>query len=130
VTFPISTEQCAELTGATMRQLQWADENGVISPVHVGCHRSYSKPEVLAVLLYVNLRSRGIGHGTNLIVADFTATQKRGTLPGKQGFLICNPRGKSAWYGTATEAVAVMRASDSPCLLVDLEQLMERIRRA
>ena len=71
MTFPISTEQCAKLTSATMRQLQWADENGVISPVHVGRHRSYSKPEVLAVLLYVNLRSRGIGHKTKLVIASF-----------------------------------------------------------
>lgn len=50
----------SDLTGVSLRQLQWWDEQGLVSPRQTGHRRLYTKFEVLQVSLINGLRKKGI----------------------------------------------------------------------
>ena len=54
-----SSEEVAELSGVTARQLQWWDEKGVVSPQHHGHRRRYRLEELLEVSVISELRLKG-----------------------------------------------------------------------
>src|SRR6266478_9509364 len=54
-----SSEEVAELSGVTARQLQWWDEKGVVSPQHQGHRRRYRLEELLEVSVISELRQKG-----------------------------------------------------------------------
>jgi len=54
-----SSEEVAELSGVTARQLQWWDEKGVVSPQHQGHRRRYRLEELLEVSVISELRLKG-----------------------------------------------------------------------
>lgn len=49
-----------DLTGVTLRQLQWWDEQGVVTPMQKGHRRLYTVPEVLRVSLIMGLRRKSM----------------------------------------------------------------------
>ena len=55
-----SSNDVASMTGVSLRQLQWWDEQGVVSPVQRGHRRMYQLHEVIEVALITELRSKGI----------------------------------------------------------------------
>lgn len=56
-----TTAEVAEMTGATLRQLQWWDRDGVVRPAHEGHRRLYSDEQVSTVRKIVQLRAAGLG---------------------------------------------------------------------
>ena len=48
------------LTGASLRQLQWWDERGLVSPTQRGHRRLYNVFEILQVSLVMGLRKKGM----------------------------------------------------------------------
>lgn len=48
------------MTGVSLRQLQWWDEQGAVSPVQRGHRRMYQMHEVVEVALITELRLKGI----------------------------------------------------------------------
>jgi DNA-binding transcriptional MerR regulator len=48
------------LTGVSLRQLQWWDEQGVVTPMQRGHRRLYNTLEVLQVSLIMGLRRKGM----------------------------------------------------------------------
>jgi len=55
-----SSLEVSKMTGVSLRQLQWWDEQGVVSPVQRGHRRLYQMHEVLEVSLITELRRKGI----------------------------------------------------------------------
>ncbi len=55
-----SSQDVAKLTGVSLRQLQWWDEQKVVSPIQRSHRRLYSRFQVIQVSLIVNLRRKGI----------------------------------------------------------------------
>ncbi len=55
-----SSLQVAALTGVSLRQLQWWDEQGVVSPMQRAHRRLYRRSEVLEVALIAGLRQKGM----------------------------------------------------------------------
>ena len=53
-----SSLEVAKKTGVSLRQLQWWDEQGVVTPVQHGRRRLYSPGEVLMVGIIVSLRRK------------------------------------------------------------------------
>jgi len=53
-----SSLDVAGLTGVSLRQLQWWDEQGVVTPMQKGRRRLYNPTEVLLVSLIVGLRRK------------------------------------------------------------------------
>lgn len=55
-----SSLDVSNMTGVSLRQLQWWDEQGVVSPVQRGHRRIYQLHEVVEVALITELRRKGI----------------------------------------------------------------------
>lgn len=55
-----SSLDVAKMTSVSLRQLQWWDEQGVVSPVQRGHRRIYHIREVVEVSLITELRRKGI----------------------------------------------------------------------
>jgi len=61
---PPAERQCnslevARMAGVSLRQLQWWDEQKVVSPRHEGHKRVYTAPEILEVTVIAELRRKG-----------------------------------------------------------------------
>lgn len=54
-----SSADVSRLTGVSLRQLQWWDEQRVVSPRHEGHKRVYSVEEVLEISMIAELRRKG-----------------------------------------------------------------------
>lgn len=55
-----SSLDVATITGVSLRQLQWWDEQGVVTPVQRGHRRLYQLGEVVEVALITELRRKGV----------------------------------------------------------------------
>jgi len=55
----IYSRDVARICGVSLRQIQWWDERGVVSPKHVDGRRVYSQAEVLEILVIVDLGLKG-----------------------------------------------------------------------
>jgi DNA-binding transcriptional MerR regulator len=55
-----SSLEVSKMTGVSLRQLQWWDEQGVVSPTQRGHRRLYQMHEVVEVGLITELRQKGI----------------------------------------------------------------------
>ena len=55
-----SSQDVTRITGVSLRQLQWWDEQGVVSPTQRGHKRLYEIHEVVEVALINELRGKGI----------------------------------------------------------------------
>jgi DNA-binding transcriptional MerR regulator len=49
----------SRVSGVSLRQLQWWDEQGVVSPSHTGHRRLYQPEEVIEVAVIAELRRKG-----------------------------------------------------------------------
>jgi len=54
-----TSSQVARIAGVSLRQLQWWDEQGVVSPRHEGHRRLYTPGQVLEVSVIAELRRKG-----------------------------------------------------------------------
>jgi len=73
-----SSNEVAKMTGVSLRQLQWWDEQGVVSPVQRGHRRMYQLHEVIEVALITELRSKGISLQKIRKVLGFLKTELGG----------------------------------------------------
>jgi len=54
-----SSQDVARVAGVSLRQLQWWDEQNVVSPTHSGHKRLYQPEEVIEVSVIAELRRKG-----------------------------------------------------------------------
>jgi len=54
-----SSQDIADVTGASLRQLQWWDEQRLIQPKHVGHRRQYSELQKHEAMVLMELRKKG-----------------------------------------------------------------------
>jgi len=66
-----SSLEVSKMTGVSLRQLQWWDEQGVVSPVQRGHRRLYQLHEVIEVGLITELRQKGVSLQKIRRVLDF-----------------------------------------------------------
>ncbi len=59
-----STGQVSEMTGASLRQLQWWDEQGIVCPERFNGDRSYTYDQVEMIGRFVQLRKLGASQTT------------------------------------------------------------------
>lgn len=55
-----SSLDIADVTGASLRQLQWWDEAGVLKPRHMGHRREYSETQMIEAKAIMDLRNKGL----------------------------------------------------------------------
>jgi len=54
-----TSQDVSRVSGVSLRQLQWWDEQGVVSPTHSGHKRLYQPEEVIEVAVIAELRRKG-----------------------------------------------------------------------
>src|SRR5271167_810748 len=54
-----TSNEVVAMTGITLRQLQWWDERGIVTPLHEGHKRVYSLDDLAEVAVICDLRGRG-----------------------------------------------------------------------
>ena len=54
-----TSRDVSKVSGVSLRQLQWWDEQGVVSPAHSGHRRIYQQEEVIEVAVIAELRRKG-----------------------------------------------------------------------
>src|SRR2546425_3571673 len=54
-----TSQDVSRVSGVSLRQLQWWDEQSVVSPTHIGHKRLYAPEEVIEVAVIAELRRKG-----------------------------------------------------------------------
>ena len=54
-----TSQDVSRVSGVSLRQLQWWDEQGVVSPAHIAHRRLYEPDEVIEVAVIAELRRKG-----------------------------------------------------------------------
>jgi DNA-binding transcriptional MerR regulator len=126
-----SSSEVAALTGATLRQLQWWDERGLIQPRHDGHARFYTEAQTQEARLAVALKVKGMSlqlvrkvfrQLETLQAANkgFREIQKTGRRPGH--LILDNPRAYLITNGKRTSIV-----QDAPTALGEAELLSSMV---
>src|ERR1041385_38594 len=121
-----TTAQVARIASVSLRQLQWWDEQGVVSPRQDMYGRAYTRDQVFAVMVLAELRRR-----------EFSLQKLRRVWSeaGKQGFTYPDgnrqyftSEGKRAnFFGTREQVVDFLKETkNARCVLADLGDLAHK----
>lgn len=76
-----SSSEVAQIAGVSLRQLQWWDEQNVVSPRHEGHKRVYLAQEVIEISLIAELRRKGFSLQKIRRVLDYLQKELGSRLP-------------------------------------------------
>ncbi len=76
-----SSSEVAQIAGVSLRQLQWWDEQKVVSPRHEGHKRLYLAQEVIEISLIAELRRKGFSLQRIRQVLEFLQKELGSRLP-------------------------------------------------
>ena len=119
------------ITGVSLRQLQWWDEQGVVTPMQIGHRRLYNTAEVLQVSLIMGLRRKGmslqkirrvLAHLDDGTDARFLELHRSGV----EVDLLTD--GETVYVATSTQQIVdVMRNSDTPIISLCVSELIRQL---
>lgn len=93
-----SSREVSLITGITMRQLQWWDERGIVSPERKDSRRTYLLPQVLEIMAAAQLRRKGLSLQKIRRVLRLLRPKAAQCLPGNRNghsklYLLCDGQG-------------------------------------
>ncbi len=127
-----SSLQVAKLTGVSLRQLQWWDEQCVVKPVHKGHRRLYKMTEVLQVALIIELRCKGLSlqkirNVLNLLREQYGEELLDSNLKKKDLYLLTN--GVDVFLERSQQGIIrIMSESNQPVSSVCVSELLARLQ--
>ena len=119
------------LTGASLRQLQWWDEQGVVTPMQIGHRRLYNAVEVLQVSLIMGLRRKGMSLQKIRRVLGHLSEEKGGHFidlhrEGEDVILLTD--GELVHVETsAQQIVEILKESDLPIIALCISDLIRQL---
>lgn len=119
------------MTGVSLRQLQWWDEQGVVSPVQRGHRRMYQLHEVIEVALITELRSKGISLQKIRKVLGFLKTELGGRFieaiqSGGEHHLLTD--GENLYLESSHKTIVdILKNSRQPLIGVCISDQVERL---
>jgi DNA-binding transcriptional MerR regulator len=121
-----------ELTGITLRQLQWWDERGVVVPARKGHRRLYSMEDLAEVAVICQLRRKGFSLQRVRKVMRFLQREigKRlaHTVSGASEYHLLTD-GRSLYLETSPrQIVDILRNARQPILSVCLSDAVRQVR--
>ncbi len=126
-----SKELCRRL-GLTARQLQWWDEQGLLSAHHEGHKRLYGWRDAVLAGVIGTLRKAGLGQAR--VQAALQTLTARGRTTELPRYLVVNwPLGRSYAVQNdrqALERMATRSEAGVPTLLIDLEPIESKLSTA
>ena len=127
-----SSRQVVALTGISPRQLQWWDEQGIVSPARHGRNRLYSLADLTEISVILELREKGFALQRVRRVLRFLQREmgKRliETLSGS-GEIHLLTDGKRIYLETsARQVIDILKNSRQPILTICLSDTLKQIR--
>jgi DNA-binding transcriptional MerR regulator len=127
-----TSSQVVELTGITLRQLQWWDERGMVMPRRQGHRRLYSLEDLAEIAVICELRQRGFSLQRVRKVMAFLQRELGKRLydsasTNSQIHLLTD--GKNIFIKDSPESIVdVLKNSRQPILAVCLSDTVQRIQ--
>ena len=127
-----TSREVVQLTGITPRQLQWWDEQGIVSPAREGHRRLYSLADVSEVAVICELRDRGFSLQRVRKVIRFLQHElgkRLAELVGESPDYHLLTDGDSLYLETSPQhMVDLLKNSRQPMLAVCLTDTVRRVR--
>ena len=127
-----SSNQVVALTGISLRQLQWWDERGLVSPAREGRNRLYSLADLTEISVICELRERGFSLQRVRRVIRFLQREMGKRLvetvgSGSEVHLLTD--GRRIYVETsARQVIDVMKNARQPLLTICLSDKLREIR--
>lgn len=116
-----TTGHVAAMSGASLRQLQWWDERGVVRPEHDGHKRIYDSTQAALCIVTMELRNRGLTlQRSRRLIRQIERVLNVWVPATVATFLVTN--GKTV--STITDLAELERWRESPVYLVYLNPIM------
>ena len=121
----------ADLTGVSLRQLQWWDEQGLVTPMQAGHRRMYTAFEVLQISLIMGLRNKGMSLQKIRPLLDHLNPRRvldavRADGAGRDVYFLTD--GKAVYLEEATERiVGILRDSERPISAICVSDLYREL---
>ena len=126
-----SSQDVTRLTGVSLRQLQWWDERGVVTPEQRSHRRLYSRFEVLQVALIVGLRKKGISlqkvRGVLKSVADQNGAEYISMHGHGSDLYLLTDGGQVYLENSPEDVVRVIRDSNVPMVALCVSDLIRHL---
>ncbi len=112
----LTSRETADLFNISLRQLQWWDERGLVSPRQLGHRRVYGESELASIELIAKLRAK------NISLKSARRALKRPARK-RTSWLLVNANGSRFEYPDSAEAVCrIMKRSRHPMVLIELNK--------
>lgn len=126
-----TSSDVSEVTRVSLRQLQWWDEQGLVSPRQSGHRRLYTKFEVLQVSLINGLRKKGISlQKIRPLLGKLSLAQVREAVnhDGRAGDAYLLTDGEDAYLEhSPSSIVQILLESEKPFTALNLSELQRGI---
>lgn len=127
-----SSRQVAALTGISLRQLQWWDERGIVSPARQGRNRLYSMADLTEISVICELRAKGFSLQRVRKVLRFLQRDMGKRLVetlSASGEVHLLTDGRRIYLETsARQVVDILKNSRQPILTICLSDTLKQIR--
>lgn len=127
-----SSKDVVALTGISPRQLQWWDEQGIVSPARRGRNRTYAMPDLMEVAVICELRRKGfslqrVRKVMRFLQREFGKRLVETIRNGGDVHLLTD--GRRIYVETsAKQVIDVLKNSRQPLLSVCLSDTLRQIR--
>jgi len=127
-----TSRDVVQLTGISLRQLQWWDERGIVVPAREGHRRLYSMQDLVEVAVICDLRHRGFSLQRVRKVVRFLQREfsKRlaETVSGASDYHLLTD-GKSLYLETSAEQIVdILKNSRQPMFAICLSDTVRQVR--
>jgi DNA-binding transcriptional MerR regulator len=126
-----SSSDVCRMAGVTLRQLQWWDERGILSPQQEGRRRLYASSGAIAMMVIAELRRKGVSlqkirRLTRTVRREIDRRQNE-LLAGKaEVFLLTD--GKTTYLeNDAARVIDLLKRSRKPLLLISISDQARRM---
>jgi|SRR5580704_5999564 DNA-binding transcriptional MerR regulator len=127
-----TSRDVVQLTGISLRQLQWWDERGIVVPAREGHRRLYSMEDLVEVAVICDLRRRGFSLQRVRKVVRFLQREfsKRlaETVSGTSDYHLLTD-GKSLYLETSPQQIVdILKNSRQPMFAICLSDTVRQVR--
>jgi len=127
-----TSNEVVDLTGITLRQLQWWDERGLVVPERRGHRRIYSMSQLTEIAVICDLRRRGfplqrVRKVVRFLEKEFGRSLAQTVSSGSDYHLLTD--GKTIYLETsAREIVDILKNARQPMLAICLSDTVRQVR--
>jgi DNA-binding transcriptional MerR regulator len=129
-----SSSEVARIAGVSLRQLQWWDEQKVVSPRHEGHRRVYTQEEVVEITVIAELRRKGFSLQKIRRVLRFLQREMgkhlEGVLSGSSEMHLLTDGKTIHLEESQGRVIDVLKAARHPMFLVSVSDQARRLQNA